>query len=95
MDDILVYVMPVTTLRIPAPLKKRLQRAAKLTDKSAHAFVLEAIARHSTHTEQYAKFLEAARRSKRETDAGAKTISLSEAKKRVDELVAKHAKRRG
>src|SRR5512147_318016 len=49
-------IMSTTTIRLPSELKARVAAAAKKAGKSAHSFILEAIAEKAQDTEQASEF---------------------------------------
>lgn len=52
-----------TSLKLPADLKARVEAAAKRAGTSAHAFMMEAIARETSRAERYAEFLDEAKQA--------------------------------
>jgi predicted transcriptional regulator len=48
--------MSTTTIRLPSDLKARVAAAAKKSGKSAHSFILEAIAEKAQDTERASEF---------------------------------------
>jgi len=52
--------MPVTTLKLPEDLKKRVAAVVEGTGKSAHAFMLEAIDAQTAQAERRKAFVEQA-----------------------------------
>ncbi len=58
--------MPVTSLKIPEQLKRRLASVVAHTDQSAHRFMLQAIAREVEAAERRREFLRQARLAERQ-----------------------------
>ena len=50
-----------TTIRLPPKLRARLRALAKLTDRSAHSIIVEAVERHTAYEEQLHKLVTEAR----------------------------------
>lgn len=73
----------VTTLRIPIELKRRINRIAAKEARSAHSFMLEALARHAARAEKYAAFLDEAELASEEARAGARTYSVEEVREAI------------
>jgi predicted transcriptional regulator len=58
--------MPVTSLKLPAKLKEQVAEVVADTDKSAHAFMIEAIERQTALAEARKRFVnDALARSRR------------------------------
>lgn len=49
--------MSTTTIRLPEPMKARVQKAAEQAGMTAHSFILEAIAEKAALAEQQAQFM--------------------------------------
>ena len=60
--------MATTSLKLPDSLKERIVKIAADTGKTAHAFMVEAIAVEAERTEKYQTFLARAQKSKRDFD---------------------------
>jgi len=58
--------MPVTSLKIPEQLKRRLAAVVAGTDQSAHGFMVQAIAREVEAAERRHDFLKQARAAERQ-----------------------------
>ena len=67
-----------TSLMLPAELKSRVAAAAERAEQSAHAFMLEAIARQVEHIESEAAFLQAAMDSLAEVEVEGTTFDATE-----------------
>ncbi|MGH8264151.1 MAG: CopG family ribbon-helix-helix protein [Steroidobacteraceae bacterium] len=50
-----------TTIRLPPKLRARLRALAKLTGRSAHSIIVEAVERHAAYEEQLQKLVTEAR----------------------------------
>ncbi len=60
-----------TSIKLPEPLKKRIQRLAEVSGRSAHAVMLEALEREVAREEKLAAFVAEALASDASIDAGA------------------------
>ncbi len=58
--------MAVTSLKLPDDLKKRIAALVAGSGRSAHAFMVEAIARETERAEAYRRFLQDAREAEDE-----------------------------
>lgn len=67
-----------TSLKLPDELKSRVADAAQRAEQSAHAFMIEAIARQVEHVESEASFLQSALDSLEEVQGGGATFAASE-----------------
>ena len=67
-----------TSLRLPDELKSRVADAAQRAQKSAHAFMLEAIWRHVEQVESEATFLQGALDSLAEVQGGGATFDADQ-----------------
>ena len=56
-----------TTLKLPEPLKARINSAAKAAGKTPHAFMIEALAEQTEREERRRDFLDAALATEKET----------------------------
>ena len=70
--------MGATSLKLPDDLKKRIQQLVSGTDQTAHAFMIEAIAREIERAELRRQFGEEARRAEAETLASGKVYDAAE-----------------
>lgn len=70
--------MSTTTIRLPEDLKARITAAAKRTGKTAHSFILEAIAEKADDAERRSDFHELAEKRYAAIAASGKAISWSE-----------------
>jgi len=61
-----------TSLKLPEPLKERVDEAAKKAGKTAHAFMVDAIEQETTRAEAYAAFMEDALEAEREHERSGK-----------------------
>jgi predicted transcriptional regulator len=71
--------MAATSLKLPDSLKKRLARLAAGAGQTAHAFMVETLAREADRAERRAEFAEHAAASERETMASGKSHALDTA----------------
>ena len=55
-----------TSLKLPSPLKDRVDAAAEAAGKTPHAFMVEAIERETARAEAYAEFVDEALAAERE-----------------------------
>ena len=86
--------MSTTTIRLPEELKTRVAAAAQRLGKTAHGFILEAIAEKADHEDRRGDFVDVAERRYAELVATGKTIPWSEMRRYLEERVAgKRAKR--
>ena len=60
-----------TSIKLPEPLKKRIQHLAEISGRSAHAVMLEALEREVAREEKLAAFVAEALESDANIDAGA------------------------
>ena len=60
--------MPTTTLKLPPILKKQVASIVRGTDKSAHAFMVEAIAKHADSAMRRKAFVADALAAEREME---------------------------
>jgi predicted transcriptional regulator len=72
--------MPTTTIRIEDELKERIAAAAELSGKTAHAFILDAIAQTVEQVEVDAEFDRLADQRWAKVLATGKTVGWDEAK---------------
>ncbi len=73
--------MPVTattTLKLPRELKVRVSRVARKTGRSAHAFMIEAIERHTAYEERMEAFVKEALAADRAADATGEVYAASD-----------------
>lgn len=57
-----------TTIRLPPKLRARLRALAKLTGRSAHSIIVEAVERHAAYEEQLHKLVAEARAADADID---------------------------
>jgi predicted transcriptional regulator len=86
--------MATTTIRIPDDLKARVAAAAKREGKSAHSFILEAIAEKAEQEERRSDFDAVAERRFAEIVASGKTVPWSEMRAYLEDRLAGKAARR-
>ena len=70
--------MTTTSLKLPDELKSRVAVAAQRGEKSAHAFMLEAIARQVDEVESEAAFVQSALDSLADVEAGGSTFAAED-----------------
>jgi predicted transcriptional regulator len=70
--------MPVTSLKLPERLKRRLAAVVAGTDQSAHGFMVEAIAREVEAAERRHAFLRQARAAERQALRSGKAYDAGE-----------------
>jgi len=80
--------MSTTTIRLPADLKARVATAAKKSGKSAHSFILEAIAEKADDAERYGEFHALADQRFAAIAESGKTIPWSEMRSYLAERAA-------
>jgi predicted transcriptional regulator len=73
-----VCEMGATTLKLPGNLKKRIKALVSGTDQSAHAFMVQAIARETERAELQRRFGEEAGRAEEEAFASGKAYHADE-----------------
>jgi predicted transcriptional regulator len=83
--------MPVTSLKVPEDLKKRVAAAAAAAGKSAHAFMVDAIAQQTLLAEARVRFVHDALAAEAETVASGKVYPAADVH---DFVVAKARKRK-
>ncbi len=86
--------MSTTTIRLPDDLKARVATAAKKAGKSAHSFILEAIAEKADDAERYSEFHALADQRFAAIAGSGKTIPWSEMRAYLEERVAGKKPRR-
>ena len=86
--------MATTTIRIPDDLKARVAAAAKREGKSAHSFILEAIAEKAEQEERRSDFNAVAERRFAEIVASGKTVPWGEMRAYLEDRLAGKAARR-
>jgi predicted transcriptional regulator len=67
-----------TSLKLPDDLKKRIQALVSGTEQTAHAFMVQAIARETERAELRRRFGEEARQAEEETLASGKVYDADE-----------------
>jgi predicted transcriptional regulator len=86
--------MGTTTIRIPDDLKARVAAAAKREGKTAHSFILEAIAEKAEQEERRSDFDDVAERRFADIVASGKTIPWGEMRSYLEDRLAGKATRR-
>ena len=86
--------MSTTTIRIEEELKTRIGFAAERAGKTAHAFILDAIAQTVEQAEREADFHQTAERRWEDILAGGKTLSWDETRAYLEARVAGQAAQR-
>jgi predicted transcriptional regulator len=86
--------MATTTIRIPDDLKARVAAAAKREGKSAHSFILEAIAEKAEQEERRSDFDAVAERRFAEIVASGKTVPWGEMRAYLEDRLAGKTTRR-
>jgi predicted transcriptional regulator len=86
--------MATTTIRIPDDLKARVAAAAEREGKTAHSFILEAIAEKAEQEEQRSDFDAVAERRFAEIVASGKTVPWGEMRAYLEDRLAGKAARR-
>jgi predicted transcriptional regulator len=86
--------MATTTIRIPDDLKARVAAAAKREGKTAHSFILEAIAEKAEQEERRSDFDAVAERRFAEIVASGKTVPWGEMRVYLEDRLAGKAARR-
>jgi predicted transcriptional regulator len=86
--------MATTTIRIPDDLKARVAAAARREGKSAHSFILEAIAEKAEQEERRTDFDAVAERRFAEIVASGKTVPWGEMRAYLEDRLAGKAARR-
>jgi predicted transcriptional regulator len=86
--------MATTTIRIPDDLKARVAAAARREGKSAHSFILEAIAEKAEQEERRSDFDAVAERRFAEIVASGKTVPWGEMRAYLEDRLAGKAARR-
>ena len=86
--------MVTTTIRIPDDLKARVAAAARREGKSAHSFILEAIAEKAEQEERRTDFDAVAERRFAEIVASGKTVPWGEMRAYLEDRLAGKAARR-
>jgi predicted transcriptional regulator len=67
-----------TTLKLPRELKNRIAKIAKKTQRTPHAFMVEALQRETAREEKLAAFIEEARAADRAIEAGEEVYEASD-----------------
>jgi predicted transcriptional regulator len=80
--------MATTTIRIPDDLKARVAAAARREGKSAHSFILEAIAEKAEQEERRSDFDAVAERRFAEIIASGKTVPWGEMRAYLEDRLA-------
>lgn len=86
--------MSTTTIRLPDHLKTRVAAAAERAGKTAHSFILEAIAEKTDEEERRSDFHSVAQMRYANIVASGKTISWSEMRAYLEGRVAGKKRRR-
>ena len=79
-----------TSLKLPPRLRSRIAALARLSGRSAHSLMLEAIERHATHEERMRTFVKEAAAADRAIDRGGDVYAASDVHDWLDRL-ASHA----
>ena len=66
--EIATVMAATTTIRLPPKLRARLRALAKLTGRSAHSIIVEAVERHAAYEEQLHKLVTEAREADAEIE---------------------------
>ena len=69
--------MAATSLKLPEDLKRRIERLASATNKTPHAFMVEALAREAERLELRARFADEAARSEEEALSSGKAFEFA------------------
>ncbi len=80
--------MSTTTIRLPKDLKTRVAAAAERAGKTAHGFILEAIAEKADRESQSEQFLDAAEKRYANIVASGKTIPWNKMRAYLEDRVA-------
>ena len=86
--------MSTTTIRLPQDLKARVAAAAKRAGKTAHSFILEAIAEKADEEERRSDFHDVADKRYARIAASGKTIPWSEMRTYLENRIAGRKARR-
>ena len=87
--------MPTTTsLKLPPPLRSRVAALAKLSGRSAHSLMLEAIERHTSYEERMRDFVKEAMLADRAIGRGGAVYAASDVHAWLDRLAAGKGSRR-
>jgi predicted transcriptional regulator len=86
--------MSTTTIRLPQELKVRVATAAKRSGKTAHGFILEAIAEKAEQEERRAEFREIAAERYTTIASSGKAIPWSEMRGYLEDRLAGKSPRR-
>jgi predicted transcriptional regulator len=78
--------MAATSLKLPEDLKRRIERLASASNKTPHAFMVEALLREAERSELRARFANEAARSEEEALSSGKAFELAAA---FDNLTAR------
>jgi predicted transcriptional regulator len=71
--------LAATSLKLPEELKRRIERLASASNKTPHAFMVEALAREAERSELRARFADEAARSEQEALSSGKAFELAAA----------------
>ena len=80
-----------TTLKLPSELKRRIARLVDGTERSAHAFMLEAIAHQIEHEERLRAFMAEAAAADRKIDRTGEVYAAGEVHAWLDRLARRKA----
>lgn len=86
--------MSTTTIRLPDDLKTRIAKAAKRAGKTAHGFILEAIAEKADDAERRNDFNELAAKRFASIAASGKTVPWNEMRSYLESRVSRGDSRR-
>src|ERR1700751_2024737 len=73
----MVSLMAAKSLKLPGDLKRRIERLARASNKTPHAFMVEALAREAERLELRARFADEAARSEEEAPPSGKAFELA------------------
>ncbi len=70
--------MAATSLKLPDGLKRRIERLASASNKTPHAFMIDALAREAERSELRARFAVEAAQSERQALGSGKAFALAD-----------------
>jgi predicted transcriptional regulator len=82
--------MSTTTIRLPQDLKERIARAAERTGRTAHSFILEAIAEKAEQEERQGEFQDTAEERYARILASGKTVPWSEMRRYLERRLTRN-----
>jgi predicted DNA-binding protein len=83
------WVSATTSLKLPLRLRSRISALAKLSGRSAHSLMLEAIERHATHEERMRTFVKEAAAADRAIERGGDVYAASDVHAWLDRLASR------